>query len=151
MKQVLQISLWLVAFTGSSQSLIQTVNSGSVVGASIMASVGEIVVVPQNQIQSNSGIVGILTQVNAQNLEVTEFELQKNIKVYPNPTMATLFFETQENLNNQEVLVYNHSGQLILQKQISADHLLDLTSLSSGIYLIEFLNKKFKSFQIIKH
>ncbi len=45
-------------------------------------SIGEIVIVPQNQSQSSSGIIGVLVQT----LEVPQLELSSTITVFPNPT-----------------------------------------------------------------
>lgn len=136
--------------TGKAQSLIQSVNSGSIVALNSSVAIGEIVVVPVNQNQSNSGIIGILSQVNAQNLEVLQFEIAKNILVYPNPTSAEINFETSENLSNQSVLIIDQSGKVVLNTFINADKTIDLKLLSSGIYLIQFSNKNYKSFKIIK-
>lgn len=55
-----------------SQALIQTVNSGSIIALNSSISIGEIVIVSVNQNQLNSGIIGILSQVNTQNLEVSK-------------------------------------------------------------------------------
>ena len=136
--------------TGKAQSLIQSVNSGSIVALNSSVSIGEIVVVPVNQNQSNTGIIGILSQVNNQNLEVSQFEVAKNILVYPNPTSAEIYFKTNENLTNQSVLIIDQSGKIVLNTFINADKTIDLKSLSVGIYLIQFSNINYKSFKIIK-
>lgn len=151
MKQSLLFTFLFITSIGSAQSLIQTVNSGSIIGTASSVSIGEIVVVPQNQIQSNSGIIGILVQINQQNLEVTHFELSDKIVVYPNPTVSKIFFKTNENLADEKVSIYNNVGQRVLQKQITSENALDLTELSSGIYLIQFSNKNLNTFKIIKH
>lgn len=147
MKQLLLLSFLFATLTASSQSVIQSVNSASIIGSSSSISVGEIVVVPQNQSQSSSGIIGILTQAT---LEVPQLELSEKITVFPNPTMASIYFKTETNLLDERVSVFNVSGQLISQKQITADNALDLSELASGLYLIQFENKNINSFKIIK-
>jgi len=146
MKQILLFSFLLIFLSVSSQSVIQSVNSASIIGASGSVSVGEIVVVPENQSSSSSGIIGILVQT----LEVPQLELSEKITVYPNPTTSSIFFQTTNNLFNEKVSILNVSGQLISQKQITADNALDLSELSTGVYLIQFTNKNIKSFKIIK-
>ena len=148
MKQLLLFSLLITGIFGNCQSVIQSVNSGSIIGTSSSVSVGEIVVVPVNQTQSNSGIIGILTQTQ---LEVSEMELSDKITVFPNPTTSVIYFKTDSNLVNEKVSVFNLSGQLISQKQVAADNALDLSELSTGVYLIRFTNKNINSFKIIKH
>lgn len=148
MKHLLLFSFLVTGLTASSQSVIQTVNSGSIISPSSSVSIGEIVVVPQNQTQSSSGIIGILTQTQ---LEVPELELSEKITVFPNPTTATVYFQTSTDLTDEKISVYNLSGQLVSEKKITADNALDLTELSTGVYLIQFTNKKINSFKIIKH
>ena len=147
MKQILLFSFLFVMLSASSQSVIQSVNSGSIIGTSGSVSVGEIVVIPENQSSSSSGIIGILVQT----LEVPQLELSEKITVYPNPTTASILFQTTINLFDEKVSIYNLSGHLVSQKQITDENALDLSELSTGIYLIQFANKNIKSFKIIKH
>lgn len=151
MKQkILSLFVFFTVVT-SAQSVVQSVNSGSVIASNSSLSVGEIVVNPVNPNQMTSGIIGIVTQINQQLLEVPQFEVSSSIVVYPNPTTASIYFETTENLSNEKVTVYNTTGQIVLQKNISTDHSLDLSVLAKGQYFIQFQNKKNKSFKIIKH
>ena len=147
MKRLLLFSVLITGLSASSQSVIQSVNSGSLISSGSSVSVGEIVVVPENQTQSSSGIIGILTQTQ---LEVPELELSDKITVYPNPTTSFIYFQTESNLVNEKISIFNVSGQLVAQKQITGDNALDLSELSNGIYLIQFTNKNVKSFKIIK-
>ena len=150
MKTISLSFVLFISFLSNAQSLIKTVNSGSLITPKTSVSIGEIVINP-TQNQSGSGIIGILAQVNQQQLEVTQFELSKDIVVYPNPTVAAVYFKTSENLSNELVSVYNNTGQLVLQSKVATDNSLNLNELSSGIYLIQFSNTKFNSFKIIKH
>lgn len=149
MRKILFSILLGVSSICYSQSVVQSVNSGSLITTQTSVSIGEIVITPA-QNQSGSGLIAILTQVNQQQLEVSQFEISENIVVYPNPTIATIYFKTSKNLLNQNVAIYNNTGQLVLESKITNDNSLDLNQLSSGIYLIQFSNKKFNSFKIIK-
>jgi hypothetical protein len=150
MKKKLLISLLTLSLSATSQSLIQSVNSGSIIASNSAVSIGEIVVAPENQLQSSSGIIGILAQTQ-QPLEVPQLELTQKITVFPNPTTATIYFQTDLSLMNEKVSIYNISGQLVSEKQITAENSLDLSLLTAGIYLIQFTNKNINSFKIIKH
>jgi hypothetical protein len=150
MKQLFFFTLLIFCIATHAQSIIQSVNSGSLITSSASVSIGEIVVVPQNQSQSSSGIIGILAQTQ-QTLEVPQLELSQNITVFPNPTTATVYFQSDTNIVNEKVIIVNVSGQIVAQKTISAANSLDLSMLSSGIYLLQFNNKKINSFKIIKH
>ena len=149
MKQNVLFILLLVTSICSAQSLVQSVNSGSLIASNTAVSVGEIVVNPVNSGQSSSGLIGILAQINNP-LEVANFEVAQNVVAFPNPTTASISFEGK-NLSGEKLSVYGNSGQLVLQTEISASNSIDLSGLSAGIYLIEFSDAKNKSFKIIKH
>ncbi len=149
MKQLLLFSFLIVAISGSSQTLLQSVNSGSIIGSGSAVSVGEIFVAPDNQSQPSSGLIGILAQVNNP-LEVPQLELSEKITVFPNPTTAVIYFQTDINLTDEKIAIFNVSGQLISEKKMDAGNALDLSELSTGIYLIRFENKNISSFKIIK-
>lgn len=150
MKKLIGLVLLLFSILGNSQFVIQSVNSGSIIASNASVSVGEIVVIPVNNAQSNTGIIGILAQVNAQTLEVSQFEVSNNTTVFPNPTVAKLFFNSKNTLTNKKVSVYNEVGQLVSEKQIDTENALNLEDLSSGIYMIQFLDKNLRPFKIIK-
>lgn len=147
MKQLLLFSFLIAGISANAQSVIQSVNSGSIVGTTSSVSVGEIVVVPANENQTGSGLIGILTQTQ---LEVKELELSEKIRVYPNPTTSVIYFQTETNLTDERISVFNLAGQLVSQKQVMSENSLDLSDLSAGIYLIQFSNKNINSFKIIK-
>ncbi|WP_309641701.1 T9SS type A sorting domain-containing protein [Flavobacterium sp.] len=150
MKQHLFYALLLSTAITSAQSVVQSVNSASIITSSSSVSVGEIVVNPTNPNQPSSGLIGIVAQINHQLLEVPQFEVSQSIRVYPNPTQAMLYFETTENLSKETISIYDATGKLIVQKTIVDNHSLDLSALASGQYIIQFQNKKNKSIQIIK-
>ncbi len=150
MKKILFVLIVTFSAIGNAQSIVQTVNSGSVISASSSVSIGEIVVVPENTSQSNTGIIGILAQINSQTLEVEQFEVAENISVFPNPTVAKLFFSSKNSLMNKKVLIYNELGQLIENKKVDTDNALNLENLACGIYMIQFEDRNLKTFKIIK-
>jgi len=149
MKKILFLSLLVNSLLCHSQSTIQTINSGSLITSSSSVSIGEIVINPVNQNQMSSGLIGILSQVNQQ-LEIPQFELSESVVVYPNPTESSLLFKSKESLSNQKVVVYNTNGQLVAEKTILNDNSVDLSNLSSGIYVIQLSAEPKKSFKIIK-
>ncbi|TDP59304.1 T9SS type A sorting domain-containing protein [Flavobacterium dankookense] len=149
MKQTLLFFL-MISLSGKAQSVVQSVNSGSIITTNSSISIGEIVIIPENQNQSVSGIIGILTQVNDQTLEVPQLELTNTIRVFPNPTTNSISFQTATDLTNEKISIYNLSGQLVSKKQVSGGNALDLSDVAKGVYLIQFDNKKINSFKIIK-
>lgn len=151
MKNTLIYLSLLLGTVSYGQSVVQSINSGSVIAASSNAAVGEIVVLPQSNNQPSTGLIGILAQLQQQNLETTSLVMDSGIAVYPNPTTAELYFKTTLSLENEKVSVFNTSGQMVQQMVLTSKNNINLSNLSSGIYLITFENKKLQSFKIIKH
>lgn len=150
MKIYLITFLTLIAFYSSKgQDVIQTINSGSIISSNSMVSIGEILIIPENQNQSSSGLLGIISVVN-QNLEVATFDISENITVFPNPTVSKLNFKTNFNIINEKLTVYDNAGKLVLQTKIDIENSIDLSNLPIGNYFIQFENKNYKSFKIIK-
>jgi len=150
MKQYFIIAfLALTTFCGA-QSLIQTVNSGGIISTATMASVGEIVVIPETPSQSASGIIGILAQ-NDTTLEVEHFEMSSEITVYPNPTTAVISFKTDKNLSGKKMAIYSNDGKFVGERMIDSTNSLDLQGLQTGIYILRPTDKNLKSFKIIKY
>ena len=151
MKKYLLLLLTIISGSLYAQSNILSVNSGGIIASNSVLTIGEIVVNPVTaNLSSGSGIIGILAQVNQQTLEVNQFELTSNVRVFPNPTISKLYFEGNQNIQNQEISVFNQAGQLVYQSKIDKDQSLNLEAIASGIYLISFTDKSIKSFKIIK-
>lgn len=146
----LAILFFSLSSISNAQSVIQSINSGSIISSNSMVTVGEIFVVPENQNQTSSGIIGILTIINEENLSVSEFDVSENIVVFPNPTTTAINFRTKTNLVNEKVFIFSNSGQLVKEIEINSSNSIDLTDLSTGIYFIQFENKKYNAFKIIK-
>ena len=134
------------------QSSINGLSSGSLIKPNSYISIGEIVIDPINPNQSSSsGIIGILTQINQQTLEVSRFELNSDLLVYPNPTNSIIYFESSTILLDEKISVFTMDGKQVLNSKIENDNSINLEKLSSGNYLIQFENKTINSFKIIKH
>lgn len=147
LKKILIITVFGTSCFSFGQSLVQSINAGSVISNQAMISVGEIMVTPASNNQSSSGILGVLSQNNT--LSKAPFELHKGMTVFPNPTISVLHFETIENIAQEKVRILDMQGKLIFEKQID-NKSINLESLNSGVYLIQFENPNYKSFKIIK-
>lgn len=72
--------------------------------------------------------------------------LENGIFVYPNPTSSSLSIKVRNLGDKQTYKVYNSLGQIILNgKIVSEITIIELESLSSGIYLLEVSDLKTKS------
>jgi hypothetical protein len=151
MKKTIFFFVLLSTFLSQGQSVISTINSGSIIVASTSASIGEMIVVPETpNLSSHSGIIGILVELKDQTLTVPAYDLTSEIKVYPNETKGKIYFDTKLDIQNQNITVYNNSGQLLIQTKLGSDKTLDLESLSNGIYSVRLGDKKATTFKIIK-
>ncbi len=147
LKKILLITTCTTISFCSAQSVMQSINCGSIIATQGIVSVGEIIVTPVSNNQSSSGILGVFTQNNL--LSTKPLELQIGMTVFPNPTISKLHFETLENLAEQKVKVYNLQGKMMFETKIQ-EKSINLEMLEKGIYLIQFENKNYNSFKIIK-
>ena len=72
-------------------------------------------------------------------LGIEEDKLNEGVRVYPNPTKGDLFISNNRNINLERVAVFDVSGRLIAQKDISSTYGLNtihLNSVSNGIYFV---------------
>lgn len=79
------------------------------------------------------------------NLSISELELPSHISVHPNPVNEKLFVVSNEQI--KYAIVFNMNGQLIMHKEIHNDQL-DMSSLSSGQYVVQFALENGKIFAV---
>lgn len=80
---------------------------------------------------------------------VVENDTGNNFSLYPNPSDGSIYIQSEENIAN--IILFDMIGQKRLQQKIN-NGVIDLTNLSSGIYLlsIEFSNGKTQTTKVIK-
>jgi len=70
------------------------------------------------------------------------FSSQFNIKIYPNPARNNISIESVKFVNISKYTIYNQIGQKIITGKV-IDNNIDISELSSGLYIIEFnINNK---------
>lgn len=127
-----------------------TINSSSLVVTGVMISVGEIVVNPVSSTSSGTGIIAILSQVAAETLEVSQYNIAKDVIVYPNPTDAQIFFKSRTSLISENIQIFSDLGKLVKEVSLDSSNSLNLSDLATGIYFVRFTNSNFNSVKIIK-
>jgi uncharacterized protein (TIGR02145 family) len=84
--------------------------------------------------ESNGYFVRCLKDLTTQN---DEFNYQKEIKIYPNPSINKTYINCAEK-QNIKMQVYNMVGECVLQKELSSGtNEIDISSLKKGIYIIQ--------------
>lgn len=78
---------------------------------------------------------GFLASYTQPALATSQFELDKNISIYPNPSSGNFNIKINEDLIGAKVSVYNMLGQII--KSFNLDQLTNNQNLDSGMYLLE--------------
>lgn len=80
---------------------------------------------------------------------VIENDNDNHFSLYPNPTYGPIYLKSEENIAN--IILFDMIGQKVFQKKIN-NGFIDLTNLSSGIYLlrIEFSDGKTQTTKVIK-
>ena len=73
-------------------------------------------------------------------LSTTNVSLETNIKIYPNPTSSILTIDTNHSIEIESIKLYNIQGRVI--KTYQNTNTIDITTLESGMYLLNILYKK---------
>ncbi len=71
---------------------------------------------------------------------VSELNESKTISVFPNPAGKILTIKGIE--DKATVFLYNVSGRLVLESEVSHDNVIDIANLSSGLYWISVRSEK---------
>lgn len=77
------------------------------------------------------------------NLSVTDQELENAISIYPNPTKGVFYIKNRSAVSFDKAIIYDVSGRLILEQNISNDSNLktiNLTGVSKGMYFINLFS-----------
>ena len=89
---------------------------------------------------------------NSTTLSSGDFELNEGIIVYPNPTSSKIFITSKEYVSSYEI--YNTLGKKVKEGSFNAvleQEELDLTTLQSGMYILNFRGEKVnKTVRIVK-
>jgi hypothetical protein len=144
MKQTL-IFLCSMALTGVYAQ--GSVSNGALSANNLIHSVGELYVVPANPNEASSGTIGAVSRIEFFALGIDEVTALNGIKVYPNPTANSVFFESTEPVTQIEI--YDIGGRLVASQKVD-NNKTDLSMLQSGTYIIRINNKNKQSFKIIK-
>ena len=78
---------------------------------------------------------GYLASYTQPVLTISQFDLDKNILVYPNPSIGEFNITISENLVGAKVTIYNVLGQKV--KDFTLDALTTSQNVNAGIYLLE--------------
>lgn len=76
----------------------------------------------------------------------------RSVKLYPNPVKETLFLELPSSLELSQVTIYDMMGKVVFRTDVSNSlHKIDLSSLFSGLYLINLqMENSNLTYKIIK-
>jgi hypothetical protein len=78
----------------------------------------------------------IISKNNSVTLGDQQTESPKSLMIFPNPTSNTLTIQKPENLEVNEIRIFNIIGQLFYQQNWSP--IIDLTSFSTGLLFVQF-------------
>jgi hypothetical protein len=92
----------------------------------------------------------LLETLNIDDISMIDSE---NIRIYPNPTNGEIFIDAGEKGELYTVRVYNLSGKEIIKKKLEiqvSDNKMDLSNLSSGVYLVIVSDKNDQPIKVSK-
>lgn len=74
-------------------------------------------------------------------LSTVDYNHEHNLKLYPNPTKGTIFFEHSGNDEIKDIKIHDVYGRFIKSENIVRDNKVDISELPSGIYIFTFETK----------
>lgn len=81
-------------------------------------------------------------------LNISNFDIFKEVNVFPNPTKNTLNIQTKNNFELKEIIIFNVLGKKVLNSNNST---IDISSFSNGLYFAKIItNKGFITKKLIK-
>ncbi len=86
---------------------------------------------------------GSTTVYSNQNLSLNEIS-SNEVKLYPNPINDILYLSNLNSFEKFSIRIYDMKGQLILKKFLETERILDLSHLSSGVYLLSLIDSSNK-------
>jgi hypothetical protein len=142
--------LTLCSSNSFGQFTISSTNSGAFSGVNFMYSVGEIYVEPEtNSDDTNSGLMGILYQIEFSVSGIDEILQSDDFRVYPNPTCQVLHFNLNTKKRVESIHVYDIYGKLVLSSALR-EYKIDVSHLPAATYFIKTDNEKIDVLKIIK-
>lgn len=74
-------------------------------------------------------------------LSTVNYSNGQNIRLYPNPTNGTIYFENPKNDVIEKIKIYDIYGRFMKSENIINDSVVDISELPSGIYFFTFITK----------
>jgi hypothetical protein len=75
---------------------------------------------------------------------LTVYENPVELIAFPNPTSGLLNLRISDLKNNEPIYIFNQYGQVVLEKEAFKENTIDLSDLTSGIYLLRHYHSTFK-------
>lgn len=112
---------------------------------------------PAGQVLNNIDSFGYIDQIrilDANPLSTKDFELERNISIYPNPAQSRFKIEVKNNSSIEDVSIYNVLGKRALQdvNRINKNEF-DISNLASGLYIVKIIdsNGGIATKKLLKH
>lgn len=82
---------------------------------------------------------------------ILDNNLSSNFTVYPNPSDNVLTISANSNLSGTQFFIADQTGRIVFNEKLTDGATqIDISKLSSGIYLINFEGQKNRTFKLIK-
>ncbi len=126
-----------------------SINRNSMLSTCEVKSICDFIALPNSNVYIDNNATGCNSVEEVEyacSVLVSENKKTNTLIIYPNPTERELFISTQDGLIIKEVIIYSNLGQIEYQSKIT-NNKIDISNLSTGLYIIEIVNNKFTSRQ----
>lgn len=90
-----------------------------------------------NETNHPNTVKEFLNDCGTVNIEMVQ---ESNLNIYPNPAISSINIEAEQ--ENNEVKIYNASGQLVYTENFKISSKINITDFSAGLYMISVYNKE---------
>lgn len=127
---------------------LESINAGAGSNNNLIYAVAEVYVLPIDDDEASSGIVGVVSRIEFTTLEIDEVVYEASMRFYPNPTTQWVYIEIK-NESFDAVSLFDVNGKLVLHQKV-VENKVDLSDLHSGTYFVKTSNPRIPTFKIIK-
>lgn len=102
-------------------------------------------IVPGGQMLNNTDTFLYVDEIqilDSNPLSTSDFELSKNIALYPNPVKSQFRLQTKNGIQISKVAVYNALGAKVAVNPVLGSDKYDMSNLASGMYLVKISDDK---------
>ncbi|HEX5002697.1 MAG: multicopper oxidase domain-containing protein [Bacteroidia bacterium] len=88
----------------------------------------------------DEGMMGSFVVIDTSTVGITEFEINDDISIFPNPASESLIIESKRNIDESSIQLFNTIGELLSEIRSELPARMNISNLPDGIYFLTISN-----------